>query len=911
MQQMIGRHSDERVTYDPVNHAIRAWFDPTPTGAGGSPISPSGVARDLLRQHAKDFLWEPDHADLHDHTILTDAGAYSVRLTQTFKGIPVDASEVVVNMYADGRVTSIYNQYHYDIPKALDPKKAKIKADEATRLARALLGRAVEQSTIESSVLIVYQYHRVANHPPKGQSRPGVYERFLELALAPSGAEVPATAAGDGQYFLAWDVIAETKNPAGRWRILVDAMTGGVIQVIDLAQYASGTGQVFDPNPIVTSGDTTLRHTSAAATINAQRAAVAMPRLVPAVAGNLHLDGSYVHMDEVESPTVAEPVSPTGDFNFSFDDTRFLDAMTYFHLDRFQDFVQTQLGMSNVLNLSIPVDPQGLSNADNSHYLPPWSNPRIAFGGGAAITASNPVPDAADAMVVLHEYGHAIQDNVNHGFDNPLDGTGEGFGDFLAAVFYDDKHANPSQTRGFMMSWDSEMGTGSWPGRHYDVPWLFDGAEYTGSFDNHIRGQLWCATMFELYRKVGGDSGYPGVKGFARDLAIRLHLMANFGVPASMSTAPQMGQQVETADSNLGGWRYANGLHKKVIYDTFRRRHLAGYPDKAVDVYINDGREGGYGSLSGNDLFGEQLWLDNFWETQDIWVKTSPYPDATTQAAGGPGDHVEPPVGSTAYLYVRVKNRGTNGGGSGLVTVKAFHCSPGLGLVWPDAWSPMDTPSINVANILPGSGNGVIVGPFPWTPTEVGHECVLVIAECANDHAVTQDLAASDHVPHSDLVPFDNNIAQRNLVPTMSKGKMLRVFDVTNPFPDARMVQLHFRSTLPRGWAWHTNLPADRQLRLGPLERRRVELVIDQASGSEVTDFSQLFQLAVTGTIDGRVLGGMTFYIAPPSAFGQPIVEPGTGSGAMTGELFCLNVPWKDVVITDGEINVRIRFRQK
>ena len=41
--------------------------------------------------------------------------------------------------------------------------------------------------------------------------------------------------------------------------------------------------------------------------------------------------------------------------------------------------------------------------------------------------------------------------------------------------------------------------------------------------DNHLTGELWCSTMFELYRKLGGDSAYIGVKGSARDLIIRFH----------------------------------------------------------------------------------------------------------------------------------------------------------------------------------------------------------------------------------------------------------------------------------------------------------------------------------------------------------------------------------------------------
>ena len=92
----------------------------------------------------------------------------------------------------------------------------------------------------------------------------------------------------------------------------------------------------------------------------------------------------------------------------------------------------------------------------------------------------------------------------------------------------------------------------------------------TGESDNHLTGELWCSTMFELYRKLGGDSAYIGVKRSARDLIIRLHLIANFNVPAIGATAQQMGQQVEAADGNLGSWSgLANNLHKKVIYDTF------------------------------------------------------------------------------------------------------------------------------------------------------------------------------------------------------------------------------------------------------------------------------------------------------------------------------------------------------
>jgi hypothetical protein len=412
--------------------------------------------------------------------------------------------------------------------------------------------------------------------------------------------------------------------------------------------------------------------------------------------------------------------------------------------------------------------------------------------------------------------------------------------------------------------------------------------------------------VFELYRKLGGDSVYSGTKSAGRALALRLHLQANFNVPTTGASAQQMGQQIEAADSNLGGWRYANGLHKKVVFDTFRRRHLAGYSDKAVDVYINDGRQGGYGSLSGNDLFSERLWLDTWWETQDIWVKVTPYPDAASQQAGDPGDHQEPPVGSTAYLYVRVGNRGAEMGGSGSVTVKAFHADPGIGLTWPEDWVPMTAPTITVTNILPGVANHVVVGPFPWIPTVVGHECVLAVVECANDHAVTQDLLASDHVADGDLVPFDNNIAQRNLAPTPAKTGGKYRFVVRNPFTIAKVLDLHTYTTLPEGWQWRL---AEERIPLAAGERRWVELTIDRAAGPEVTRFDKPFQVQVTGVIDDRAIGGMTFYLAPPSAFPGRRGDEDQHAAHALRDLLSLQIPWKDCTF-EGELDLRLRFRK-
>ena len=343
-----------------------------------------------------------------------------------------------------------------------------------------------------------------------------------------------------------------------------------------------------------------------------------------------------------------------------------------------------------------------------------------------------------------------------------------------------------------------------------------------------------------------------------------------------------------------------------MIYDTFALRHLGGYAPKAVDVYINDGRQGGYGSLSGNDAFPERQWQDVWWETQDVWCKVTPYASAAAQQAGDPGDHQEPPVGSTAYLYVRVGNRGTAAAGSGPVTVRAFHADPGIGLTWPQDWMAMNTASLTIPNVLPGVANHVVVGPFPWTPTVVGHECVLAVVECANDRAVTQDLAGTDHVSDGDMVPFDNNIAQRNLNPTSAKAGGKYRFVVRNPFLHPGTLELQVTSTLPKGWTWH--LPEQR-MELQPGARTWVELTIDRASGAAVTTFETQHLVQIAGLLDGRPIGGISFYLAPPTAFPHHRSEDLDTCDATVRDLLSLDIPWRDCAI-EGEIDIRVRFRK-
>src|SRR5262245_23660762 len=60
----------------------------------------------------------------------------------------------------------------------------------------------------------------------------------------------------------------------------------------------------------------------------------------------------------------------------------------------------------------------------------------LTFGTGG-------VDDADDAEIILHEYGHAIQDDQIPGFGEPAEAgaMGEGFGDYFAASFFAESKA--------------------------------------------------------------------------------------------------------------------------------------------------------------------------------------------------------------------------------------------------------------------------------------------------------------------------------------------------------------------------------------------------------------------------------------------------------------------------------------
>ena len=109
--------------------------------------------------------------------------------------------------------------------------------------------------------------------------------------------------------------------------------------------------------------------------------------------------------------------------------------MAYFHIDRTQAYIQSLGFTKATARRSTIAARRSFADAfapDNSFYS---SNDRkLRFGSGG-------VDDAEDADVIIHEYGHSIQDNQDPGFGCgagqqfcEAGALGEGFGDYNSAM---------------------------------------------------------------------------------------------------------------------------------------------------------------------------------------------------------------------------------------------------------------------------------------------------------------------------------------------------------------------------------------------------------------------------------------------------------------------------------------------
>jgi hypothetical protein len=184
-------------------------------------------------------------------------------------------------------------------------------------------------------------------------------------------------------------------------------------------------------------------------------------------------------------------------FVFTRDQDQFEQVMGYYWVTRAQLYIQS-LGFGSTLpavNKRQQLLRINQFGGDNSFYREGTGKLTITLGKGG-------VDDAEDAEVIVHEYGHSVQDDQVPGFGTtPEAGAiGEGFGDYLAVTV--SAHEAPTADEPCVADWDSTSYTSTVPhclrrvdgNKHY--PEDLEG-------EVHADGEIWSRALWDIRTALG------------------------------------------------------------------------------------------------------------------------------------------------------------------------------------------------------------------------------------------------------------------------------------------------------------------------------------------------------------------------------------------------------------------------
>jgi hypothetical protein len=412
--------------------------------------------------------------------IVLPGGAVIKRFDQRVRGTPVLGAQAITSQASGGSPRLV-----------ADTTKRAIGAPQAARVARTR-AVAIARTSVGASGL-------------RGPIA-------AKLAIQP----------GDGGR-LVWRIEVPAAHPLGDFAVLVDASTGDIVDSSDLMRrFRTGEAKLYRVNPVVQNrgarhlwSDRDDRDTPL---LRRLRRRVKLHNLDE---GQHCLVGRWVRA--LRGRNDKRTCKPNLRWNeVTRSSGRFEALMVYFQIDRSQRYIQS-LGFSD----SNPT-PNGVADrvqravadayrADNSAYSP--FTQTITYGSGG-------VDDAEDGDVILHEYGHAMQDSASPEFGHssgywPV-ALAEGSSDYWAAVMSSRSPRSANEDDVCIFDWDATTYGRFFPrvppersgrrcGRRADVnrslgkataqcPRIPFGGRYAP--DPHCVGEVWSSGLWDIRRSL-------------------------------------------------------------------------------------------------------------------------------------------------------------------------------------------------------------------------------------------------------------------------------------------------------------------------------------------------------------------------------------------------------------------------
>src|SRR5438128_6795758 len=252
----------------------------------------------------------------------------------------------------------------------------------------------------------------------------------------------------------------------------------------------------------------------------------------------------------------------------------FKGVNAYFAIDRSQRYLQSLgfIGTRRIVPYAIPVDPHAANGTDNSFFV--VETPGI----GALFFGDGGTDDAEDPDIMLHEFGHAIQESIAPGAFGGTSSSqsramGEGFGDYWS--FSENYEGTiPSGRDPFCIGdWDARCaGDDSSQLCGYpagaDCLRRVDSTKTMSDFINsdvpgteHKNGEIWSSALREIFMTIG------------KRTTDTIVLEGTFGVPIG-PTYQLMAQKLLSADRALSG-----GADVPAICAAMTKRGILGNSD--------------------------------------------------------------------------------------------------------------------------------------------------------------------------------------------------------------------------------------------------------------------------------------------------------------------------------------------
>jgi len=683
----------------------------------------------------------------------------TVAYDQTVYGLPIWNAGVSVRI--DGKkmgVTGAHNAAHYKIEAHRPSANAAylphlIHADTLSRL----LGIANKQElvTINSTRALVYYYtqgdridSQVESHRQKDESTglSGVaVPDFPHLPLPPVPAVIP-----DGKHYVVTEVLFtypyEGWGPLN-WRVFIEPDSGAVLYLRALVSCAMGA--IFPTDPVSATG---FLHSAASPVPTLDGIAKLVPlfglNTVIPMGASQELSGEFVKLVNLEPPNTGMPSeNPPYQFKYSCNTSNFAACSAYYHSDYFFRLMK-EMGIDvnsyfNNTNFPVPVDPHARGGQVNA--AAPGNTAGNGLGSlvfGVAKPGTG-VGIAADARVVIHELGHAVLwDHV----DSPNFGFAHSPGDSLGAILFDPISIAPDKEETFPFMKES-AGLSRRHDRKVEEGWGWFGPNWDDQYGGE---QVLSTTLFRVYKAAGGGSTEPAEKMFASRYVAYIILKAVSLLSFTTGDPDVFVGALTEADASTDLFEgHPGGALSKVFRWSFEQQGLyqanrggleRGLPPE-VDVYIEDGRKGGY---TYPDPAPEKDILKN----SEIWSRHQP---------GGVTDNEPLLPGVVNHAYVRIWNRGTQAATG--ITVKGFQSRIDQPIMWPTDWQALQVPLIQVSDSLQPGGS-LLAGPFAWIPRSE-HDNLLFSVSAEGDRSNIEIITAGP-ILNNRLVLLDNNIGQRS-----------------------------------------------------------------------------------------------------------------------------------------------------